>query len=180
MFIAMLGKVTGAAPRAADPLTAEADRRIESFLDETTGQQYWDIKVKDYPSGRAILEAPPELQVATVKAAYTRMQRSGLRWDTKAKVRQLLTPLFARSLPYTAADLEFLLDAALKDGHYYGDWGGVLRQIGRYKEKEKDDLTPAMREAPRRRPLGPAGWQRGDPGARRAPGRTCFRASCRG
>jgi hypothetical protein len=95
---------------------------------------------QDYAAGRAILGSMPRLQAHVV---FALLEREGhMPW----RFYSLLERLFARSLPWTAADLERLLTAVHEKGtnrSVWSDWSGVVRQIERFV-KQGNQLTETM------------------------------------
>ncbi|HLK58812.1 MAG TPA: hypothetical protein VKU00_19725, partial [Chthonomonadaceae bacterium] len=116
----------------------EAKRLLDAYCVEI-GKNGWDAKPGDYASGRAILEADPRVQIHVLFASY---QIGG--WGAWWRLSPLLNLLFARSLPWTAADLERLL--AYQDKLYSFQWGNALRPVQRFVE-QGNRLTPGMEAA---------------------------------
>ncbi|HZO89626.1 MAG TPA: hypothetical protein VFB38_14960 [Chthonomonadaceae bacterium] len=94
------------------------------------------MKPSDYATGRAILDAEPRLQIHILYAIFQNL-------DYGWTLNSLHNNLFARSLPWTAMDLERLLARRTEQRLYTGDWSGVLRTVQRFLE-QGNHLTPAM------------------------------------
>ncbi|HZT42973.1 MAG TPA: hypothetical protein VFA07_12465 [Chthonomonadaceae bacterium] len=111
-----------------------AKQMLDAFRAEIAGKYAWDAKPQDYASGRAILDAEPRLQIHVLLALNERYE-----WI----LDPLQNALYARSLPWTAEELEQLLACS---GHRDYRWSGVLRPVQRFVE-QGNSLTPAMKAA---------------------------------
>src|SRR5262249_36724086 len=103
----------------------EAQRLLDAYY-RKIDKSNWSLKPGDYPTGRAILESEPRIQIHVLCAL---LRRQNHEWA----LGTLQTILFARNLPWTAADLECLLeDNNHHKGFYTNAWSGALRAVQRY------------------------------------------------
>ena len=113
----------------------EAKRRIDAYIEETSKPPYGK-KPETYAAGRAILESDPHFQI-TVLREILKMPVNAYR------MAEIKSALEARDLPWTADEMEALLQTRRDSRVYY--MGDVLRPIQRYIGR-KNALTPKMRE----------------------------------
>ena len=96
------------------PLEREAFNLLQAYKDEVDSLHLqWDIKPADLVSGRAILAADPEMQVAVIHATLLHPPRA---WHA---AHVLLSQLARRNLPYTAEDVRAVLGALGKETGLY-------------------------------------------------------------
>lgn len=124
--------------QATDAEKEEAHRLLDAYRREI-GKYAYNAKPGDYPSGRAILNSAPRMQIQVLFAINEHYDRA---------LDFLKNNLYARSLPWTVSDLEQLL--AVSNKEYYWVWGGMLRPIQCYVE-QGNRLTPALETALRAR-----------------------------
>ena len=125
----------------ADELDWEARYLVNAYLNKIqvewnrTGR--WDLDPADYPAGRNILVASPQLQVRIILVILT-FAGSGLGQTT------LPATLCARDLPWTQPDLEQMLKLLVATpGYALRSWSNTSRLIERFLE-EGNALTPQM------------------------------------
>jgi hypothetical protein len=109
------------------PLEREAYNLLQAYKDEIESlRSPWGVKPSDLASGRAILSADPEIQVAVIRAALLNPPRSWRATDI------LLSQLARRNLPYTTDDVRVIL-SAISDGTNYNTapWQALIRALAR-------------------------------------------------
>jgi hypothetical protein len=96
------------------PLEREAYNLLQAYKDEVdTSHVYWRVTPGDLASGRAILAAIPEIQVAVIRVALRNPSRT---WRAE---HALLSQLARRNLPYTPEDLQAILGAIRNENGLY-------------------------------------------------------------
>lgn len=142
---------------------APAESLIAAYLEETRDQGNagfplpWQIKPAAFPSGRAMLEATPELQVVLAPLVLRRTLgldtfRSRLGFlgtplvremDGMWRLQPVLTALYRRALPYRAADLQAMVELLLRATDSLVGWTEfgqalpmTLRQVARAVETD--------------------------------------------
>jgi Domain of unknown function (DUF4132) len=96
------------------PLEREAFNLLQAYKDEVDSlRSYWRVTPGDLASGRTILAADPQIQVAVIRATLLHPPRS---WHAE---HGLLSQLARRNLPYTPEDIHAILGAIRKENGLY-------------------------------------------------------------
>jgi hypothetical protein len=133
------------ASRAAIGSDGEPDRRAQELLadflrEARIGQQGypWQIRPGYFPSGRALLDGEPSLQVAAVLAATEQLLplvEGLLHGQDVYALRALLPQLCRRTLPYGEGDVRRLLALLAASDATWGSWFpllGVIKGVERW------------------------------------------------
>lgn len=118
-------------------MNAEREQEAKRLLDVYKKESHanYHSKVGDVPSGQAMMNADPHLQIAI---AITVLQKYGYDW----KLEALLFSLFARNLPWSEDDLVTLLQAA-REKRGVSHFNAALRPLQRFM-KASGGLTPPL------------------------------------
>jgi hypothetical protein len=168
---AVAASALAAAPRRSGPPAAEerdpgawahavdqARQMLRAWLERDSGRQVYGQRPGDTPEGRAILDAPPLLQVAAIHAtlealrqapesrSYTTKSEQAA-WQRAWKARDLLGALLRRRQPFNAEDIAALvglLAEAADPWDYYLRAPEILRALAPVTTPES--WAPAQRE----------------------------------
>ena len=119
----------------------EAQRLLAQYRAETENKGRekpfnYDSKASDFPSGRAILDSVPEMQVAVLRALMAHKNYD----NYSSPLRPLKDHLLTRKLPLSLADVEALIDHAAK---YDSSTGVAIKKTRQYL-KNVGPLSPAL------------------------------------
>ncbi len=130
----VLASVTEAAEKAISLPNNEREALdlYHDFKKEIPKHVYY-VDPKEYTTGRAILEAPPEVQIALLIELVKRNDAYGV-------FGQVYSSLIARKLPWTAESIEKFLHLAHSGQMYYYYYNSLLRPVERFI-KEGNALT---------------------------------------
>jgi hypothetical protein len=132
--------------RAFEAVTAtdeerEASRLLAAYRKELHGK-HWNTKPQELAAGAAILAAPPRIQALVVIA----MKPGEVpEW----RLNGLKTILTCRDLPWTAVDMDRLLDRGERVNYWATDWDTILRVLKRFTDQGNalaPSVTAALRE----------------------------------
>jgi hypothetical protein len=152
--------VSGASAQSPDVPSNETSARASVLLKQHLEERLqdsrfaWSKSPSDYPTGLAILQAEPDVQIAVIHELLTKsvqlfdaMLRShGDDISASYYLVPLLNPLLRRRQPYTVQDIHQLLAVvATSRAAWYGNvpLQAVLRSIERFQAKQ--ELSPQIR-----------------------------------
>ena len=116
-----------AAPETEAHFKNNAQILITAYKKETKHSGY-NVNVKNFPAGQAILDTKPEQQVYILLEL---LNRTGYDW----KLDALENALLAKTLPIDAELLEQIMRAAYKENSYRSNWNALLRMIEKFLAK---------------------------------------------
>jgi hypothetical protein len=130
-------------PEPPGETDAEVPGLLNAYQEEVKKIYSWEIKPKDYPTGRTLLKSPPARQAALAKEILYRQAKSERYTETLNRLDPVRSALLARGLPFTSDEVEWLLAVSLKDvlsqvrgavirqARHFVDTGGALTESHR-------------------------------------------------
>lgn len=106
---------------------------VKAYCAQIDTHRYAAIKPDSLPAGLAILEAPPQAQIAVIRACLDQTFEEENRWYILRHLHALLVQLSKRNLPYTLEDIQAVLHALAREYIYHEfPVQAILRSLERH------------------------------------------------
>lgn len=137
-----------------------AREHVVALLNEVPDDRYWSAKLSDFPAGRALLAAPPEIQTTAVLEALDRIagldtlrSKNAQQMKERELAKRLFLDLLRRRLPFGERELCYLVSLKARQGESgFGildpSPASLLRQVGFHAEQRalSIELRAALRQ----------------------------------